>query len=77
MVEDGDAVNIDYEGLKDGVAFSGGTATDTVLEIGSNTFIDGFEEGLIGAKVGDKSNLESYIPGKLSKYRPGRTGGCV
>ena len=37
VVEDGDAVNIDYEGLKDGVAFSGGTATDTVLEIGSNT----------------------------------------
>lgn len=62
VVEDGDAVNIDYEGLKDGVAFSGGTATDTVLEIGSNTFIDGFEEGLIGAKVGDKVTLNLTFP---------------
>ena len=62
VVEDGDAVNIDYEGLKDGVAFSGGTATDTVLEIGSNTFIDGFEEGLIGAKVGDKVTLNPTFP---------------
>ena len=61
VVEDGDAVNIDYEGLKDGVAFSGGTATDTVLEIGSNTFIDGFEEGLIGAKVGDKVTLNLFF----------------
>ena len=46
---------------KDGVAFSGGTATDTVLEIGSNTFIDGFEEGLIGAKVGDKVTLNLFF----------------
>ena len=61
VVEDGDAVNIDYEGLKDGVAFSGGTATDTVLEIGSNTFIDGFEVGLIGAKVGDKVTLNLFF----------------
>lgn len=44
------------------VAFSGGTATDTVLEIGSNTFIDGFEEGLIGAKVGDKVTLNLTFP---------------
>ena len=62
VVEDGDAVNIDYEGLKDVVAFTGGTATDTVLEIGSNTFIDGFEEGLIGAKVGDKVTLNLTFP---------------
>ena len=62
VVEDGDAVNIDYEGLKDGVAFSGGTATGAVLEIGSNTFIDGFEEGLIGAKVGDKVTLNLTFP---------------
>ena len=62
VVEDGDAVNIDYEGLKDGEAFSGGTATGAVLEIGSNTFIDGFEEGLIGAKVGDKVTLNLTFP---------------
>lgn len=61
-VEDGDFVNIDYEGLMDGVAFSGGTASDQVLEIGSNSFIDGFEEGLIGATVGDKLSLNLTFP---------------
>ena len=71
VVEDGDAVNIDYEGLKDGVAFSGGTATDTVLEIGSNTFIDGHEFGgqivetgadVTKFKVGDKVTLNLTFP---------------
>jgi trigger factor len=61
-VEDGDYVNIDYEGLQDGVAFSGGTASDQVLEIGSGRFIDGFEEGLIGANVGDKLALNLTFP---------------
>lgn len=61
-VEDGDFVNIDYEGLKDGVAFSGGTAQGAVLEIGSNSFIDGFEEGLIGVKVGEKVALDLTFP---------------
>lgn len=61
-VEDGDFVNIDYEGLKDGTAFNGGTAEGAVLEIGSNSFIDGFEEGLIGAKVGEKVALDLTFP---------------
>lgn len=61
-VEDGDFVNIDYEGLKDGVAFSGGTAQGAVLEIGSNSFIDGFEEGLIGVKIGEKVALDLTFP---------------
>ena len=61
-VEDGDLVNIDYEGLKDGVAFDGGTAEDTVLEIGSGSFIDGFESGLIGANVGDQVTLNLTFP---------------
>ncbi|EOS27585.1 trigger factor [Lachnospiraceae bacterium 3-1] len=61
-VEDGDFVNIDYEGLKDGVAFNGGTAQDAVLEIGSNSFIDGFEDGLIGVKVGEKVSLDLTFP---------------
>lgn len=61
-VENGDYVNIDYEGLQDGVAFSGGTASDQVLEIGSGSFIDGFEEGLIGANVGDKLALNLTFP---------------
>lgn len=62
VVEDGDSVNIDYEGLLDGVAFDGGTASDQVLKIGSGSFIDGFEEGLIGAKVGDKVALDLTFP---------------
>ena len=61
-VEEGDCVNIDYEGKKDGVAFDGGTAQGYVLEIGSNTFIDGFEEGLIGVNVGDTVDLDLTFP---------------
>ena len=61
-VESGDCVNIDYEGKKDGVAFDGGTAQGYVLEIGSNTFIDGFEDGLIGVNVGDTVDLDLTFP---------------
>lgn len=61
-VEDGDCVNIDYEGKKDGVAFNGGTAQGHVLEIGSDSFIPGFEDGLIGAKVGDTLDLNLTFP---------------
>lgn len=61
-VENGDFVNIDYEGLKDGVAFDGGTAQGTILEIGSGRFIDGFESGLIGANVGDTVSLDLTFP---------------
>ncbi len=61
-VEEGDFVNIDYEGLKDGVAFDGGTAQGAVLEIGSNSFIEGFEEGLVGKKVGEKVDLDLTFP---------------
>lgn len=61
-VENGDFVNIDYEGLKDGVAFDGGTAQGTILEIGSGSFIDGFESGLIGVNVGDTVSLNLTFP---------------
>lgn len=61
-VEEGDVVNIDYEGLKDGVAFEGGTAQGANLEIGSDSFIDGFEDGLIGKKVGEKVALDLTFP---------------
>ena len=53
-VEDGDTVNIDFEGKIDGKTFDGGTASGASLTIGSGTFIDGFEDGLIGVKPGDK-----------------------
>ena len=61
-VADGDFVNIDYEGKKDGVAFDGGTAQGYVLEIGSGSFIEGFEEGLIGVNVGETVDLNLTFP---------------
>lgn len=61
-VADGDTVNIDYVGTKDGVAFDGGTAQGQSLTIGSNTYIDGFEEGLVGVKVGDTVDLNLTFP---------------
>lgn len=61
-VEEGDTANIDYEGKKDGVAFDGGTAQGFDLEIGSGTFIDGFEEGLVGVKIGDTVDLNLTFP---------------
>lgn len=61
-VADGDVVNIDYVGKKDGVAFEGGTAKGYDLEIGSNSFIDGFEEGLVGVKIGETVDLNLTFP---------------
>ena len=61
-VQEGDVVNINYVGKKDGVAFEGGTADNYDLEIGSNTFIDGFEEGLIGCNTGDVVDLNLTFP---------------
>lgn len=61
-VQNGDVVNIDYAGTKDGVAFDGGTAQGFDLTIGSGQFIEGFEEGLIGAKKGDKKSLNLTFP---------------
>ena len=59
---DGDRVKIDYKGLKDGEAFEGGTAEGYTLVLGSNTFIDGFEEGLIGVKAGEERDLNLTFP---------------
>ena len=61
-VENGDIANIDYEGKIDGVAFDGGTAQGYDLEIGSGTFIPGFEEGLVGAQVGQTLDLDVTFP---------------
>lgn len=61
-VQEGDVVNIDYTGKKDGKAFDGGTASGYDLTIGSNTFIDGFEDGLIGANTGDTLDLNLTFP---------------
>lgn len=61
-VENGNIAIIDFKGLKDGVAFDGGTAENYELEIGSNTFIPGFEEGIIGMKKGEEKDLNLTFP---------------
>lgn len=61
-VEEGDTANIDYVGKLDGEAFDGGTAKGYDLEIGSGTFIDGFEDGLVGVKIGDTVDLTLTFP---------------
>lgn len=61
-VEDGDTANIDYEGKLDGEAFDGGTAKGYDLVIGSHSFIDGFEDGLIGVAVGETVDLPLTFP---------------
>lgn len=61
-VENGNIAIIDFKGLKDGVAFVGGTAENYELEIGSNTFIPGFEKGIIGMKKGEEKDLNLTFP---------------
>lgn len=61
-VENGDVAIIDFEGFKDGVAFDGGKGENYSLEIGSNTFIPGFEEQVIGMKVGEEKDLNLSFP---------------
>lgn len=58
----GDKVNIDFAGTKDGEEFQGGSAEGTDLELGSNSMIDGFESGLEGAKAGDERTLNLSFP---------------
>ena len=60
--KDGDEVIIDFLGKKDGVAFDGGKAEKFPLELGSKSFIPGFEEGLIGKKAGDEISLDLEFP---------------
>ncbi len=61
-IKEEDTVNIDYVGKKDGKKFDGGSAEGYDLEIGSDSFIDGFEDGLVGKKIGDKVKLELTFP---------------
>lgn len=59
---EGDTANIDYVGTKDGVAFQGGTAEGFDLVLGSHTFIDGFEDGVIGMSAGEEKDLNLRFP---------------
>ena len=61
-VAKGDIAVIDFKGFMDGVAFEGGEGTDFELEIGSGTFIDTFEDQLVGAKVDEKKEINVTFP---------------
>lgn len=61
-VESGDVAVIDFEGFKDGIAFDGGKGENYSLEIGSNTFIPGFEDQIIGMKSGEEKDLDITFP---------------
>lgn len=62
VVENGHTVVIDFEGFKDDVAFEGGKGENHHLEIGSNSFIPGFEEQLVGMKTGESKDIELSFP---------------
>ena len=61
-VEDGDTVNIDFDGYVDGEQFEGGQAEGYDLEIGSGSFIPGFEEQLVGVKIGEEKDVTVTFP---------------
>ncbi|HIP30552.1 MAG TPA: trigger factor [Sulfurospirillum arcachonense] len=61
-VKDGDFVKLDFEGFIDGVAFEGGKAENYSLEIGSGSFIPGFEDGVIGMKIDEEKDIEITFP---------------
>lgn len=60
--KEGDTVVIDFEGFKDGVAFEGGKGENYSLELGSGSFIPGFEDQLVGAKAGDDVEVKVTFP---------------
>lgn len=62
QLEKGDYAKFDFEGFLDGVAFEGGKAQNYVLEIGSGQFIPGFEDGMIGLKVGEQKDIKVTFP---------------
>ncbi|GKW46785.1 MULTISPECIES: trigger factor [unclassified Planococcus (in: firmicutes)] len=61
-IVEGDTAVIDFEGFVDGEAFEGGKGEDYSLEIGSNSFIPGFEEQLVGVKAGEEKDVEVTFP---------------
>ncbi len=70
--ENGDRVVIDYAGTVDGVAFDGGTAEEQTLVLGSHSFIDGFEEQVVGMKAGEEKDLQVKFPDNYTKELAGK-----
>ena len=71
-VVEGNTAVIDFEGYVDGKPLEGGSGSDYPLEIGSGTFIPGFEDGLVGMKVGDTKDLELTFPKEYTKELAGK-----
>ena len=71
-VENGNTVVIDFEGFLDGKPFEGGKGENYPLEIGSNTFIPGFEEGLIGMSTGEEKDLNLTFPENYTEELKGK-----
>lgn len=65
-VVEGNTAVIDFEGIVDGKTLDGGTGANYPLEIGSHTFIPGFEEGIVGMKVNETKELELTFPGNYT-----------
>ncbi len=61
-LKEGDTAHLDYAGTVDGVAFDGGTAKDQELVIGSHSFIEGFEEQMVGMNIGEEKDLNVTFP---------------
>ena len=72
--QNGDTVVIDFEGFLDGVAFEGGKGENYSLELGSSSFVPGFEEQLVGLKAGDEKDLDITFP---EEYTPELAGKAV
>ena len=62
VISDGDIVNIDFVGKLDNVAFEGGSGTDYYLAVGSGQFIEDFEKGMIGKKIGETFDITAVVP---------------
>lgn len=62
----GDTVNIDYVGKVDGKKFDNGSAEDQTIELGNSGYIDGFDDGIIGMKVGEKKDVKVTFPSDYS-----------
>lgn len=58
----GDIVKIDFVGTMDGQTFSGGSATDQIVELGAGMYIEGFEEGIVGMKKGETKAVSMKFP---------------
>ena len=72
--QEGDTAVIDFEGFLDGVPFEGGKGTNHSLELGSHSFVPGFEEQVVGMKAGEEKDLDITFP---EDYTPELAGKAV